>query len=155
MSTTLNTTDADLRARNRATIETYMSMHGDRRERYLLFTEDGAGGLYTTDSGIPMQSVGHEALRNGDAWNSTYFADWKWWNVEIFETQDPNRFWVECDGGGTITFPAYPDGTYENHYLHSFEMRDGLIHRYWEYMNPCAEMRALGIEVPRVERPGF
>jgi Phenazine biosynthesis protein A/B len=38
---------------------------------------------------------------------------------------------------------------------HTFRLEDGLITEYWEYMNPCVEMRALGIEVPRVEEPPF
>ncbi|MFT4210969.1 MAG: PhzA/PhzB family protein [Microbacterium sp.] len=144
--------DEELRRRNRATIEKYFAMGGNRTGRHLLFAEDGAGGLYTTDTGEPIQSVGHEALAAADEWNNTYFSDWSWSNVEIFETQDPNRFWVECDGGGVVHFTAYPAGRYENHYIHSFQMNDGLIQTYWEYMNPCSEMRALGIEVPRVER---
>lgn len=143
---------AEVRRRNRETIEKYFAMGGNRTGRHLLFTEDGAGGLYTTDTGEPIQAIGHEALAAADEWNNTYFSGWAWRNVEIFETQDPNRFWVECDGGGTVHFAAYPTAQYENHYLHSFEMSDGLIKTYWEYMNPCAEMRALGIEVPTVIR---
>lgn len=149
-------TDLDLRARNRATVERYLSMNGQERlERYQLFAEDGRGGLATTDDLKPMQAVGREALRNADAFNSEFFPDWRWWDIEIFETQDPNRFWAECMGGGQILFPAYPPGKYENRYIHSFELRDGLIVNYLEYMNPCAEMRALGIPVPKVERPSF
>lgn len=33
------------------------------------------------------------------------------------------------------------------------DARQQAIKEYWEYMNPCAEMRALGIEVPTVKRP--
>ena len=146
--------DADLRGRNRETVEKYLSMHGDARtERYLLFTEDGRGGLRTTDSGEPIQAVGRDALKSADAQNSQYFPGFTWSDVQIFDTQDPNRFWAECSGTGTVRFPAYPEAVYTNHYIHSFVMEDGLIKEYWEYMNPCAEFRALGIEVPTVERP--
>ncbi|MGV8314608.1 phenazine biosynthesis protein PhzB, partial [Pseudomonas aeruginosa] len=45
--------------------------------------------------------------------------DWEWYNINIFGTDDPNHFWVECDGHGKILFPGYPEGYYENHFLHS------------------------------------
>ena len=58
-------------------------------------------------------------------------------------------------GEGHIHFPDYPVTFYANHYIHSFRMRDGLIEEYWEHMNPCNELRALGIEVPRIAKPAF
>ncbi len=57
------------------------------------------------------------------------FPDWEWYNINIFGTDDPNHFWVECDGHGKILFPGYPEGYYENHFLHSFELDDGKIKR--------------------------
>lgn len=96
---------------------------------------------------------GREALREADRNNVAYFPDWTWSDVHIYDTQDPNRFWAECVAAGRIVLPAYPESHYSNHYIHSFVMDDGLIVEYWEYMNPCAEFRALGIELPAVERP--
>lgn len=148
--------DRDLRARNRETVERYVRLTGEERlNRWRLFTPDGSGGLRTTDSGEPIAAVGREALAEADAWNYRYFEDWTYSEIEVFETQDPNRFWVECVGTGWITFPAYERARYTNRYLHYFLMEDGLIKQYWEYMNPCAEMHALGIEVPSVQRPSF
>ncbi len=54
-------TDVDLRLRNRAVVVDYMSRKGENRlTRYLLFTEDGSAGLWTSDTGEPIVSQGHE-----------------------------------------------------------------------------------------------
>lgn len=158
---TQTTTDAfsrsaDLRARNRATVETYMRTRGeDRLRRHQLFTEDGSGGLWTTDTGHPIETRGRERLAEHAAWSLRCFPDWEWFNVRIFETDDPNHFWVECDGRGTIRFPGYPVGHYTNHFLHSFELEDGRIRREREFMNPFEQLRALGIPVPEIRREGI
>jgi hypothetical protein len=150
------TDDVELRRRNRATVEDYMSRVGEGRlTRYQLFTEDGAGGLWTTDSGEPIASRGRDRLREHGRWSLECFPDWRWTNVEIYETQDPNRFWVECDGEGQILFPGYPPGYYTNHFIHSFLLADGQIRLEREFMNPFEQLRALSIEVPTIRRDGI
>lgn len=148
--------DTEIRRKNRAVIEDYMSRVGDQRlTRYLLFTEDGSGGLWTADTKEPIISKGHEGLKAHGKWSLQCFPDWVWTNVEIFETQDPNRFWVECDGEGKILFPGYPEGYYTNHFIHSFHMDNGTIKQNREFMNPYAQMRALGIVPPKIKREGI
>ncbi|MFD5234708.1 PhzA/PhzB family protein [Streptomyces qaidamensis] len=148
--------DLDLRARHRAVVADYMSRKGENRlTRYLLFTEDGSAGLWTSDTGEPISSQGHEKLKAHGEWSLRMFPDWEWKNVEIFETQDPNRFWVECDGEGRILYPDYPPGYYRNHFIHSFLLKDGLIKQQREFMNPFQQLRALGIEVPKINRGGI
>ncbi|MFP6370056.1 PhzA/PhzB family protein [Pseudomonas aeruginosa] len=83
------------------------------------------------------------------------FPDWEWHNVRIFETEDPNHFWVECDGRGKALVPGYPQGYCENHYIHSFELENGRIKRNREFMNPIQKLRALGIAVPQIKRDGI
>ncbi|MCS0604646.1 phenazine biosynthesis protein [Streptomyces sp. LP11] len=144
------------RARNRAVVEQYMNTRGeDRLRRHLLFTEDGTGGLWTTESGEPIVIRGRDRLGEHAVWSLKCFPDWVWTNIEIFDTQDPDRFWVECDGEGKILFPGYPDGDYRNHFLHSFLFEDGKIKQQREFMNPCRQFKALGIDVPRIERAGI
>ena len=148
--------DAELRRRHREVVADYMSRKGENRlTRYLLFTENGSAGLYTTDTGAPVVSQGHEKLKAHGEWSLRMFPDWEWKNVEIIETLDPNRFWVECDGEGQILYPAYRPGHYVNHFLHSFELADGLIVRQREFMNPFQQLRALGIDVPVIDRGGI
>ncbi|TLS43780.1 phenazine biosynthesis protein [Streptomyces montanus] len=149
-------TDTEIRAKNRATVETYMNTRGaDRLRRHLLFTEDGIGGLWTNDTGKPIAIHGRDRLAEHAVWSLECFPDWAWTNVRIFETQDPDFFWVECDGAGAIRFPGYPEGRYENHFLHSFEFENGKIKRQREFMNPFDQLRALGIPVPEVKRDGI
>lgn len=148
--------DVEIRRRNRAVVEDYLSRQGENRlTRYQLFTEDGTAGLYTGDTGKPIISQGREKLRAHGEWSLKVFPDWVWYNIEIFETQDPNMFWAECDGKGEIRYPDYPPGYYENHFLHSFTFRDGKIAVQREFMNPYNQMRALGLEYPVIKRAGI
>jgi phenazine biosynthesis protein len=150
-------TAVDLRSLHREVVETYLRMtEGESRlRRHELFAEDAIGGLWTTDTGEPAAVRGKEKLGEMAAWSLRCFPDWRWTNVQIFETQDPNHFWVECDGEGKILFPDYQPGHYVNHFIHSFELADGKITAIREFMNPCAQMRALGIDVPVVQRGGI
>jgi phenazine biosynthesis protein len=148
--------DVELRRQHRAVVEDYLSRVGETRlTRYLLFTEDGSAGLYTADTMAPVVSRGHEKLKAHGEWSLRMFPDWVWYNIEIFETQDPNRIWAECDGRGKILYPNYPPGYYENHFIHSFQLKDGLIVEQREFMNPFNQMRALGIEIPVIKRGGI
>jgi len=148
--------DDAVRKQNRAVVEDYMSRRGEGRlTRYQLFTEDGTGGLYTADTAAPVITSGHEGLKAHGVWSLRMFPDWVWFNVEIYETQDPDRFWVECDGAGQILFPDYPPGRYENHFIHAFKFRGGRIAEQREFMNPFQQLRALGIDVPVVKRGGI
>jgi hypothetical protein len=146
----------EVRDQNRAIVAQYMNTRGQGRlERHLLFTEDGTGGLWTTETGEPIVINGRDRLGEHAVWSLKCFPDWVWTNVEIFDTQDPDRFWVECDGEGQILFPGYEPGIYRNHFLHSFLFENGKIKQQREFMNPCQQFRALGIEVPSVRRDGI
>ncbi|CRK58745.1 Phenazine biosynthesis protein PhzB [Alloactinosynnema sp. L-07] len=148
--------NAELRRRNRSVVEDYMGRRGENRlTRYLLFTEDGTSGLYTGDTPEPIVSCGHETLRAHGEWSLRMFPDWHWFNIEVSETQDPNRFWVECDGEGQILYPDYPPGHYRNHFLHSFLLADGKIVQQREFMNPYNQLRALSIDIPVIRRGGI
>lgn len=144
------------RAHNRAIVARYMNCRGqDRLSRHLLFTEDGVGGLWTTDSGDPIAISGRDRLGEHGKWSLRCFPDWVWINVEIFDTQNPDQFWVECDGEGKIIYEGYPEGYYRNHFLHSFLFEGGKIKLQREFMNPCEQFRSLGIDVPEIQRVGI
>jgi len=150
------TVTEERRQHNRSVVEHYMNSRGpDRLRRHDLFTVDGSGGLWTTETGEPIVIRGRDRLAEHGKWSMKCFPDWAWINVEVFETQDPDQFWVECDGVGTILFPGYPEGTYRNHFLHYFRFEDGKIKQQREFMNPCQQFRALGIDVPTVQREGI
>lgn len=146
----------ELRKKNRRVVEDYMSRKGEGRlTRYLLFTEEGGAGLWTADTVEPIATYGHDKLKKHGEWALKCFPDWEWKNVEIYETQDPNKFWVECDGEGQILFPGYPCGYYKNHFIHFFLMEEGKIKQNREFMNPYQQMRALGIPVASIKREGI
>ncbi|MBD2816631.1 PhzA/PhzB family protein [Xenorhabdus sp. Flor] len=142
-----------VRQQNRLIVEKYMATKGqDRLKRYELFSEDGCGGLWTSDTGEPLMIKGRKSLAKHAVWVLKYFPDWVWYNVDIYSTQDPNIFWVECDGKGIIRFDDYPEGIYENHFIHYFEFENGKIKLQREFMNPCQQFKALGIEIPKINR---
>lgn len=148
--------EPELRRKNRSVVADYMSRKGDDRlTRYLLFTEDGSAGLWTSDTGQPIESQGHEKLKAHGEWSLRMFPDWQWTNVKIYDTQDPNQFWVECDGEGQILYPDYPPGHYQNHFIHSFLLDNGRIQQNREFMNPFQQLRALGIPLPTINRGGI
>ncbi len=149
-------TAAPLRRLNRATVEKYLATTGvDRLHRHQLYTPDGSAALLTTDSGNPIVIQGRERLAAHAVWSLKCFPDWQWHNIQVFETQDPNHLWAECDGHGQILFPGYPAGFYSNHFLHSFQLQDGLITQSREFMNPINQLRALNIPTPEITREGL
>ncbi|MCX4028187.1 phenazine biosynthesis protein [Endozoicomonas sp. SM1973] len=146
----------ETRLHNRRIVEQYMNTKGqDRLKRHELFTEDGCGGLWTTDTGEPIVIRSKALLAEHAVWSLQCFPDWEWYNIDIFDSQDPNKFWVECDGKGLIRFEGYPEGIYENHFIHYFEFENGKIKLQREFMNPCQQFKALGIDVPKIVRAGI
>ncbi|RWI57097.1 MAG: phenazine biosynthesis protein [Mesorhizobium sp.] len=112
---------ADLRARNRSVVEDYMKREGaERLTRYMLYTEDGTGGLHTGLDGEPQLATGRTALKEWCERVGKIFPDWKFTNIAIFDTQDPNQFRVECDGKENMKHPNIENGYYRNHFVHSF-----------------------------------
>ncbi|WHI52282.1 PhzA/PhzB family protein [Microbulbifer sp. MLAF003] len=149
-------TQDEQRQHNRRIVEKYMNTQGqDRLKRHELFTEDGCGGLWTTDTGEPIMIRSKKLLAEHAVWSLKCFPDWLWFNIKIFDGQNPDFFWVECDGKGRICFEGYPEGFYENHFIHSFEFENGKIKIQREFMNPCKQFEALGIAVPQIVRAGI
>ncbi|WP_237386666.1 PhzA/PhzB family protein [Xenorhabdus sp. Sc-CR9] len=146
-----------IREKNRKIVEKYLELtKGEARlKRHELFAEDAEGGLWTTETGEPIIIRGIEKLERHAHWSLQCFPDWEWYNIKIFTTDNPNHIWVECDGHGVIRFPNYPERYYENHFIHSFELRDGLIIRNREFMNPINQLKALDIIVPKINRQGI
>lgn len=152
----MSVTSSGVREHNRAIVEQYMACRGTARlRRHELFAEHGEGGLWTSDTGNPVVTRGREQLGEHAKWSLKCFPDWRWINVRIFTTDDPNFIWVECDGEGAIRFEGYAEGHYHNHFMHSFEFDNGLIVRQREFMNPVQQYRALGIPVPEIRRVGM
>src|SRR4051812_32881917 len=72
-------TDEAVRDHNRAIVAQYMNTRGQSRlTRHELFTEDGVGGLWTTDSGEPIVIRGRDRLVGHAVWSLRCFPDWVW-----------------------------------------------------------------------------
>ena len=142
--------DQELRARNLETVKQYMSMNGPRYDRYKLFVpgEEATAGVAYMLNGEERFMQGTAQIKNADAFNSKHFPDWTWTDPEIFETGDPNQFWVWGKGGGTSMLPGQPVVEHTDFYIHSFVMRDGKILHYREFRNPFKELKELGIPLP-------
>jgi len=78
---------------NRKIVETYLSStRGTARlKRHELFTEEGEGGLWTTETGEPIIIRGIENLAKHAAWSLECFPDWEWYNIQIFTTDNPDH----------------------------------------------------------------
>nr|CAL34112.1 putative enzyme of phenazine biosynthesis [Streptomyces virginiae] len=147
------TSHLELRARNRRAVEQYMETGPEARlRRYTLYTPDGTASLFNTDIGRPITVQGRDNLQRHGELSLQVLPDWEWFDVRLYETQDPAVIWVECDGEGTIRFPGYPEGRYRNHFIHGFTLDDGLIAASREYTNPIEHMRALSIPTPHIQR---
>lgn len=149
--------DCSIRERNRAIALRYL--HSSTGEallhRHRLFRHDGVSGLWTSDSGTPVFVRGRDSIARYDVWSSVHFPDWRWYDIRVWTTDDPDRIWAECDGEGTIVLPGHEAVHYGNHFLYSFEMRDGQIAREREFTNPVVEMKALGLTTPTIDLGDF
>ena len=139
-----------LRRKNLETIEYYMTLRGPERrdKRRPLFTEDAGFELTFTADCVPF---GKSFKEWNDVGEQEKFPDWGFYNYEIYQTQNPNRIFVECDGRGKmiIDHDTGEESIYENHYIISFDMEDGKIKKIREIHNPCCLMKALSMSIPK------
>ncbi|MFT3797607.1 PhzA/PhzB family protein [Microbacterium sp.] len=149
MTEPLNDEQRVLQDRNRATVEHFLRCHG--LERASLFTADGYKVLPWTGMGRPIDMRGQYELKYNFLINMQIFTQWAWSNVQVFDTQFPDQFWVECDGEGVIVSPepGYEPVYYKNHYLHHFLLEDGKIKEFREFQNAITQVTdAAGEVVP-------
>ena len=127
------------RRRNRATVERFFQTSG--MERAALFAEDGRKELPWTSMGHPIDMVGKREIAYNFLRNRELFTGWTWSDVEIYDTQYPDRFWAECDGAGVIRVEGHHPVNASNHYIMSFVVQDGLIKEFREFCNPMSPSR--------------
>ena len=147
----LSSEDEQTRQQNLETVEYYMTLVGPDRgkKRMPLFTEDAAFELTFTADCVPFRTTATPWHTVRDPEN---FPDWTLYNAHVYQTQNPNMFFVECDGRGHMLLAGdtQQELIYENHYILSFEMENGKIKSLREFMNPCCLMKARGIPIPEV-----
>ena len=129
----------DLRRRNLATVEAYLSLKGPDHidERLALFTEDGMQEICSTKSCLPERTVGREALRARMLRVKRNWADFSYSNIKIYQAESPETFIVECNGQGLIQSPVFTrPHPYESLYILIFSMHHGKIKALREFSNP-------------------
>ncbi len=135
-----------LRKKNRAMIEKlFTSPFSDWAS---LFTDDPIFRLGFTN---PIQQLfGIESLRKAFADFSKEFPDFRYTKFNIHSFADPNEFFVEDEGYGTVVRPGFPPITPKapvNH-VNIFVMQDGKIKMWTEYFDRYFAMKALGMDLP-------
>lgn len=120
--------DDSARNAGHATVAKYFQLtSGD--EQADLFADDAVKEIL----GTGKQWTGKAALKSDADDSKAALPGWKWSNVQVWDTQDPNFFWAEADGGGTRTpAPGADAMAYGGHFLFTMEMRDGKISRFRE-----------------------
>lgn len=137
-----------LREKNYETVCRFMQ--GLSPYLYLLYADDVVTGVaydfsLTKDA---MRNSDMEFQKMLDASNAESYPDWEWTNIQVFQSEDPNVFVVECDGHGTYMENGEAVRTHADHYLHKFTLEDGLIIEYIEFNNPCQELIEMGYDIP-------
>ena len=137
-------TEQELRAKNKETVEKYFQLHGAARLE--LFAEDGAKIIpFNPTAHTAFEWRGKEHLKANFEFNAKDLSTWEFTGMEVHPFLDPNFFMVKASGHG-----VHADGSvYENSYLFTIRLRDGLITELCEYMNPVNGLTASGMEVPK------
>ena len=144
-----------LREKNYETVCRFMQ--GLSPYLYLLYTDDVVTGVAYDFS------LTKDAMRNSDmdfqkmldASNAESYPDWRWTNIKVFQSDDPNVFVIECDGSGTYVENGEALRTHADHYLHKFTLVDGKIAEYIEFNNPVQELTEMGYSVSPAGGGGF
>lgn len=130
------------RDRNRATVEYFFTISGTRRLE--IYTDDGVKELPFFPASL--RSEGMEQLRAHHELIGDVFPDWKWSDLKILGSEDPNIFWATAKGAGSFMLSDGPS-LYENSYVFYFEMREGKIALLQEYNNPMQLLKSAGAKL--------
>lgn len=111
---------------------------------YLLYADEFSTGVAydfggTTNPFNPVMCTDLTMQKALDASNAETYSDWQWSDYRVYQSDDPNVFLVECDGGGN---------GHNDHYVHKFVLEDGKICQYVEFNSPLNELIEGGYEVP-------
>ncbi len=150
-------TEQELREANRKVIERYFEAQHNSPEQLELYDPDcvweqpyfrpgEAGPLFPPEDGaMPPLPEGFEIPE--------FTPEWHWGPTTIWGTDDPNYFFAENEGHGLQLVEDNTLRPYQNHYFHTFQLKDGKIVYYREVANPLNLMRAMGCRFEPLPRP--
>jgi len=79
--------------------------------------------------------------------------DWVFYDQTVHFTDDPNYLIIENYGHGKQLASNGEYVAYQNHYIHTFKMENGLIKEYREITNPLNLYKAFGLQLPHMPTP--
>jgi uncharacterized protein len=136
--------EASVRARNVEVIKQfYQTLEAKDVDAFVaLFGEDGVQDMPYSPPGHPRRVETRTEIARlyagfPNATNAVRFP-----NLRIYQSDDPNRMFVEVDGYVEFKGAAQP---YRQSYMNIFEFRDGQIQLFREYYNPIPFAEAIGI----------
>jgi ketosteroid isomerase-like protein len=141
----MTTIDADLRRKNRKAVETFIDTN--KRDQYLdQWADDGVKELPFAVLEETRWAGINEVRRNSEE-NAVRRAggDASRLDLRIFESADPNVFWItnRCSEEKTFNGAAYPQ-----RYVHQLVLRDGKVVVYREFFSSLILERALLRQAP-------
>jgi ketosteroid isomerase-like protein len=143
-------TQTEIQARNRKAVAAYFELHGPVRAD--LFAEQGIRfSPFSGDTTEVPGLQGRERIREDMARSAGVFTEWRFEELQLFTTQDPEAFWVDVKGRGKFSANGRTIEAY-NKYVFFFRVRDGLIEEMHEYFNPLLAIKANGLSY---EMPGW
>jgi ketosteroid isomerase-like protein len=107
-----------------------------------IFAKDGRQLNPYSPEGFPKSFDGAEGIYRQYSGLTANFGQMRF-PRQIFATEDPNFFFVKFRG--EIDIKA--GGRYENDYLGTFRLENGMIVEYTEYFNQIVMAKAFGIEL--------
>ena len=149
----------ELRQKNFATVQAYISRRGDERiDRWTMYHPAMRPMLDFSTSRVVEHYRLEDMLENQkrmEAMNVKGFADWHFYDNTFFECADPHKFIVQGLGRGVDVRYKNQEHDHLDHYIHTFYLHDGKIIHYSEVGNPMHEVHEFGIR-PRVpDFPAF
>lgn len=133
------------RLNNLAVCKHYLTLKGPNRdiERMEICTEDAyislPFGFGLDDPRNPSKRIltkdRAESVLAGAP--SSWYPDWSLHDGVVYSTDEPDIFFIECDGRGMKYDPRYSEPCYyRNHYILCINMVDGKIQGVREVFNP-------------------
>lgn len=106
-----------------------------------LWQPDGVFEQPFATEGFPARLEGREAILNHVTGMDRIFQDFRFFDIEVHATADPDLHVLTLRSDSTII----PTGRrYANEYVVFLRLRDGLISHYREYFNPLIVLDAFG-----------
>ena len=146
--------DSETREINRALVKKFFD---DGFEANVLFGKDGSKEIpwYPPDSNGKIIWKGRAAIDKNFKNIKELFSSWVWDKIQIYGTDDPNYFWVECIGTEDVVINGVPKKITTT-YINSFRFDENhKIKEFTEFSDSAGPYPYFGIKLPLIEQPPY